>query len=90
MAPYAVRRSPLSVTTELEMCISNSAGSIIKELTRRFEGRPNPDKLEEKEDDASRVVVGKEVGQGGEEKEVEESMWGAFKRAVREIRGKTT
>lgn len=72
------------------MCISDSANSIVKELTRRFEGRPNPDALEKKDDDGSRVVVGKEAGEGGEEKEVEESMWSAFKRAVGEIRGKTT
>lgn len=89
MAPYAVRRSPLSLTTELEMCISDSASAIEKELFRRYEGRPNPNALGEKEDDGSRVVVGKTVGEGGEEKEVEESMWGAFKRALREVAGKT-
>lgn len=85
MAPYPVRRAPLSLRVELEACFRDSAPTIVKELQRRLDG--GGDEVVKERAKWEREIVGKVVGEEGEEKAVKESMWRAFRRVVRELLG---
>lgn len=83
-APYAVRRQLISPTAEVEVAMTKMRPFIVEELTRRFEGKRSSEwvdgkkvLLEPKMEDE--VIV--------EQKAVEERMWPAFRRAVRELLG---
>lgn len=88
MAPYPVRRSPLSLKGEMESCFSDCQQAIANELQRRLDGGGKAVRLPERSR-RDREIVGRTVGEEGEQKAVHETMWRAFKRLVIEVLGNT-
>ncbi|GAA5991785.1 hypothetical protein JCM11641_005683 [Rhodosporidiobolus odoratus] len=84
IAPYHVRRQLLVLRTELNIAIRACAPSIAKELQRRLDaGMSSPTSgktIWAEPGEGVRSVTADDLG--GEQKEVRETMWSAFKRLV--------
>lgn len=88
-APYAVRRAPLMFKVELDSCITASIPFITNELQRRLDGGGLLVELPPSKPRVDREILGHVVGEEGEQKAVEESMWKAFRRVLVEVLGNT-
>jgi hypothetical protein len=80
IAPYTVRRNHYDLDAELAECFRDCEPLIKEELQKRAQGVGT---LHEEVDDGTRRVLGKTAGR--EVRAQRESMWRAFKSAVKEM-----